>query len=65
MSFPISIIHCLFDKISDCFFSGNATITFGFTYYNPPCVKISVGASVTFSGDFGSHPLHGGEYPVQ
>jgi hypothetical protein len=28
-------------------------------------VKISVGASVTFSGDFGSHPLHGGEYPVQ
>jgi hypothetical protein len=28
-------------------------------------VKISVGASVTFSGDFTFHPLRGGEAPVQ
>lgn len=37
------------------------TITFTSFAYTPPCVKVSAGTNVTFSGDFASHPLVGGE----
>ncbi len=37
------------------------TITFTDFKYTPPCVKVSKGTNVTFSGDFGLHPLAGGE----
>lgn len=29
--------------------------------YSPPCIKISAGAQVSFSGDFSFHPLRGGQ----
>ena len=39
---------------------GSATINFGGGVglaYSPKCLKVKVGQSVTFSGDFGTHPL--------
>ncbi len=45
--------------------TGDRTITFGSAVglkYSPSCMIITAGQSVTFSGDFGSHPLVGGEY---
>ena len=38
------------------------TITSMGLKYSPPCIKISAGASVTFSSNFGAHPLVGGEF---
>ena len=40
----------------------NVAITFpnGSFTYAPPCVKVSVGTTVTFNGNFVSHPLQGG-----
>lgn len=29
--------------------------------YSPPCIKISAGSQVSFSGEFTFHPLRGGE----
>ena len=38
--------------------SSGSTITFGPTAaYSPKCLKVSKGTAVTFSGDFGVHPL--------
>jgi plastocyanin len=41
------------------------TITFGNgnLTYSPPCLKVSAGAMVTWSGNFSSHPLAGGSNP--
>ena len=36
------------------------TVTFPSLAYTPPCLRIAVGQSVTWSGDFGSHPLRAG-----
>jgi plastocyanin len=33
----------------------------GFFKYAPPCISVSKGANVTFTGVFSSHPLSGGE----
>lgn len=43
--------------------AGPVTITFanGNFTYAPKCVKVEQGASVTFNGNFASHPLMGGE----
>ncbi len=35
----------------------DAAIVFGFVFYNPAVVTITVGESVSWSGTFGSHPL--------
>jgi plastocyanin len=37
--------------------SADRTVTFTFAQYTPKCIKIKAGQSVTFSGDFSSHPL--------
>jgi len=40
--------------------TGRTSIVFGGGLgdnYDPPCLEVPVGATVTFSGDFGSHPL--------
>jgi plastocyanin len=37
------------------------TITFDFFFYNPPCIRVSPGTKVIFSGQFASHPLAGGK----
>ena len=37
--------------------TADRTITFPFLSYAPKCMKISAGQSVTFSGNFGVHPL--------
>ena len=45
--------------------NGNRTIVFGSAVglkYSPSCMIITAGQAVTFSGDFASHPLVGGEY---
>jgi len=45
--------------------SGKTDVTITFTAgfaYTPPCVKVGKGTTVTFSGDFTTHPLVGGEY---
>ena len=45
--------------------TGDRTIAFGSAVglkYSPNCMIITAGQSVTFSGDFTSHPLVGGEY---
>lgn len=47
------------DHLSDA----NVTIAFGGAQgnkYNPACIRIAQGASVTLLGDFASHPLEGG-----
>jgi len=40
---------------------GTPTVNFGFINgglaYDPKCLKVPVGTTVTFSGDFGTHPL--------
>jgi plastocyanin len=38
------------------------TVTFSGTTYNPPCIRVKVGTTVTFSGSFSAHPLVGGEF---
>ena len=41
--------------------STSTTVTFGDTLvYDPPCVRIKAGSSVTFEGNFMGHPLQGG-----
>ncbi len=41
--------------------STSTTVTFGDTLvYDPACIRIKAGSSVTFMGDFGVHPLQGG-----
>ena len=35
-------------------------VTFTFTAYTPPCIRIAAGQSITFSGSFVNHPLVGG-----
>lgn len=37
------------------------TISFGFFFYDPPCVRVSQGTKVIFNGDFTAHPLAGGK----
>ena len=40
--------------------TGQTTIAFGGgngDNYNPPCLQVPLGATVTFAGDFGNHPL--------
>jgi plastocyanin len=42
------------------FTQGGATISFGGilgTQYSPQCIQVRVGQVVTFSGNFGTHPL--------
>jgi plastocyanin len=39
-----------------------ATITFAGVAYTPKCVRVKAGTDVTFTGDFASHPLVGGEF---
>jgi plastocyanin len=41
--------------------SDDRTITFVNYAYTPKCLRIAAGQTVTFSGDFESHPLVGGE----
>jgi plastocyanin len=36
------------------------TIDFGSFFYDPPCLRVSAGTTVTFSGSFSAHPLIGG-----
>lgn len=38
----------------------NVTITFPGFAYSPPCIKVTAGTTVTFSGAFNFHPLRGG-----
>jgi plastocyanin len=41
--------------------STSTTVMFGDTLvYDPPCVRIKAGSSVTFQGNFMGHPLQGG-----
>ncbi|HEY5452385.1 MAG TPA: hypothetical protein VIQ54_26700 [Polyangia bacterium] len=40
--------------------TGATTIAFGGgngDSYSPPCLQVPIGATVTFAGDFGNHPL--------
>jgi plastocyanin len=37
------------------------TVTFTFYEYNPKCLRIAPGQTVTFSGDFTFHPIRGGQ----
>ena len=43
------------------YMTGTTTVNFGLLSggfaYAPKCLKVSAGTTVTFSGDFGSHPL--------
>ncbi len=39
------------------------TVTFTFPAYTPPCMLVSAGQSVTFSGNFSFHPLTPGTAP--
>jgi plastocyanin len=36
-------------------------VTFSGSGYNPACIRVQEGTSVTFSGDFEVHPLVGGK----
>src|SRR5262245_35991043 len=38
------------------------TIAFPSTAYNPKCVRVKTGTTVTWQGDFTIHPLVGGEF---
>lgn len=40
----------------------DVTITFAGVAYTPKCLKVAKGTNVTFSGDFVSHPLVGGDF---
>ena len=40
--------------------NANRTIAFANFAYNPPCMKIAAGQTVTWSGDFSFHPLRAG-----
>lgn len=42
-------------------FVAATTIAFPGVAYDPPCVKVSAGDTVTWNGDFSFHPLRGGE----
>jgi plastocyanin len=47
--------------------TGQAQVTISFGsggyVYTPACIIVSAGTMVTFSGDFSSHPLAGGNNP--
>lgn len=42
-------------------FVAATTISFPAVAYDPPCVKISAGDTITWNGNFAFHPLRGGE----
>jgi plastocyanin len=54
-------------SFTDLTTTANATIRFPVagTRYSPPCVRVRLGQSLTFSGDFGSHPLDQGCGPIK
>ncbi len=51
---------CTLAMAMDLTGAANPTIAFAGLSYIPPCVKITAGQSVQFSGAFGSHPLQQG-----
>lgn len=56
-----TINDCTAGAAEDQTGKADVTITFTSFAYTPACVKVSAGTKVTFSGDFASHPLVGGE----
>src|SRR6185503_13396469 len=41
--------------------AASRTVTFSNYAYTPRCIRVQAGQSVTFSGNFATHPLQGGE----
>jgi len=55
---------CTADKFVDSTAAGaSRTVAFSFFKYTPACLTVAAGQSVTFSGDFFSHPLRAGVAP--
>lgn len=54
----MSVLPC---PTESAYMTGPTTVNFGLIdggfNYSPKCLKVSAGTSVTFSGDFSSHPL--------
>jgi plastocyanin len=49
----MAVLPCL----TEASYSQGTTITFANFSYTPTCLKVAPGTTVTFSGDFASHPL--------
>ena len=61
---PGSLNGCTAGSYLDATAAGaSRTVTFTFFKYSPACLTIAAGQSVTFSGDFYSHPLRAGVAP--
>jgi plastocyanin len=55
-----TINGCDIDTATNLTGMSGTTVTFASFAYTPPCIKVSQGTVVTFSGAFASHPLVGG-----
>jgi plastocyanin len=59
-----SVNGCTASKYVDATAAGaSRAVAFTFFKYSPACLTIATGQSVTFSGDFYSHPLRAGVAP--
>jgi plastocyanin len=59
-----SVNGCTASKYVDATAAGaSRAVAFTFFKYSPACLTIATGQSVTFSGDFYSHPLRAGAAP--
>ena len=61
-----SVNGCMPSAATDLTGMAAVTITFGDAlgeHYDHPCIKVTAGTMVTFSGSFGTHPLGGGDMP--
>ena len=60
-----SVHGCLLDDATDLRADEMPTVTFGVpSLYDPACIVIEAGQSITFIGPFGTHPLVGGNVNV-
>jgi plastocyanin len=53
----LTLCGCTEAAATDLTSQSNVTITFISFEYQQPCIKVSAGTSVTWSGSFASHPL--------
>jgi plastocyanin len=61
----VDVNGCSEPTLLDLGGQANVSIAFSGLAYEPPCIRVSPGTSVTFNGSFGTHPLIGGTWDGQ
>ena len=56
-----AVNHCNTKDFTDLTADSSVYVTFTAFAYSPRCSRVTPGTTITFSGDFFSHPLQGGQ----